>query len=211
MQFPEFLLQQLARPHGWFAPIMAWLLNRSNSDQIRRMIATLDLAPHHKVLDIGFGGGSSFPMLLRACATGKVAGIDYSEPIVRRARRIWSREIAATDLQIEHGSVAALPWDDDRFDRVMTVNTVYFWESLEAGLAEIYRVLAPGGVFGMSLLPPKPLKDWGYTEQGFRAEAPSFYADAFRALGFEDVRVQGAGDRRQSVVVRGTHPQTQAG
>jgi arsenite methyltransferase len=210
MQFPEFLLRQLARPHGWFAPVTAFLLNRSNRDQIHRAITALELAPQHQVLDIGFGGGTSFPMLLRACARGKVAGVDPADTMVTRARRIWSREITAMRLQIEQGSAGALPWDEASFDRVLTVNTLYFWEDLEAGLHEIRRVLAPGGVFLASVLPPETLTRWGYVAQGFRVEAPRFYAEALRAAGFDEVRVQETGDRRKSVVVRGTHPQTQA-
>jgi SAM-dependent methyltransferase len=206
MQFPEFLLRQLAQPHGWFAPITAWLLNRGNGDQIQRAIAALELASHHKVLDIGFGGGQGFPTLLRVCSEGKVAGIDPAETMVRRARRIWSREIEAMRLQIEHGSVSSLPWDEGRFDRVMTVNTIYFWEDLEAGLHEVRRALAPGGAFLISVLPPQTLERWGYTGQGFRVAAPSFYAEAFRAVGFDEVTVQETGDRRKSIVVRGMHP-----
>ena len=206
MQFPEFLLRQLARPHGWLAPITARLLNRSNGDQIDRAITALELAPHHTVLDVGFGGGQSFPTLLRVCSQGKVAGVDPAEPMVRRARRIWSREIEAMRLQIEHGSVSSLPWDQHRFDRVVTVNTVYFWEDLEAGLHEVRRVLVPGGAFVISVLPPQTLQRWGYTGQGFRVESPSFYAEAFRAVGFDHVTVQETGDQRKSTVVRGTHP-----
>jgi arsenite methyltransferase len=203
MQFPKFLLRQLAHPQGSLAPITAWLLNRANRAQIRCAITALELAPEHKVLDIGFGGGTSFPMLFGACASGKVAGVERAEAMVTRARRIWSREVEAEHLQIEPGTADTLPWPEAFFDRVMTVNTVYFWQDMEVGLREILRVLAPGGLFVSSVLPAETLDSWGYTNQGFRVEKPSFYAEALRAVGFVEVILQETGDKRKSIVVRG--------
>jgi arsenite methyltransferase len=205
MQFPKFLLRQLSGPHGWFAPVTAALLNRSNADQIERAIAALDVARQHKVLDIGFGGGRSFPTLLRVCSEGLVAGIDPADAMVRRARRVWSRQIESGRIQIEDGSVSSLPWSDHHFDRVMSVNTVYFWGDLDVAFREVRRVLAPGGAFLISILPAETLEGWGYARQGFRVAAPDFYAKAFRAVGFGNVTVQQAGDARASAIVRGTH------
>src|SRR5690606_11128774 len=130
-----------------------------------RAVAALEPAPQHAVLDIGFGGGTSFKALLRACLDGKVAGIDRADTMVTRARRIWARDIEAGRLQVEQGTVCALPWDDGTFDRVLTVNTIYFWEDQEAALREVVRVLAPGGLFASSVLPAASLAGWGYIDQ----------------------------------------------
>jgi hypothetical protein len=88
----------------------------------------------------------------------------------------------------------------------MTVNTIYFWADLEAGLREILRVLAPGGLFANSVEPPATLESLGFAGQGFRVEAPSFYAEALRAVGFDQVTLHETGDRNKSVVVRGNAP-----
>jgi SAM-dependent methyltransferase len=202
VELPEFLLRQLCQPHGWFAPATAWLLNRSNGDQIDRAIAAMDAAANHNVLDIGFGGGRSFRTLLRVCSEGRLAGIDPSDKMVGRARTLWAREIDTKRMQIECGSVASLPWGDGEYDRALTVNTVYFWNDVEDGFREVRRVLRRRGVFLVSILPAEALLRWGYCRQGFRVEEPSFYAEVLRSVGFDEVTVKAAGDRRKSLVVR---------
>jgi len=56
----------------------------------------------------------------------------------------------------ESNDAASLPFDEASFDKVLTVNTVYFLESLESSFREIHRVLAPGGTLAIGFLP----KEW---------------------------------------------------
>ncbi|HET9537694.1 MAG TPA: methyltransferase domain-containing protein [Mesorhizobium sp.] len=62
---------------------------------------------------------------------------------------------AITDRRgdFREGSVVAIPFEAATFGKVCTVNTVYFWSSLDAGFAEIRRVLAPCGRVVIGFLP----------------------------------------------------------
>ncbi len=70
------------------------------------------------------------------------------------------------------GSAAELPFADGSVDRLLTVHTLYFWPDPEAGMAEIARVLAPGGRLCVAIQPRDevmegdPLHDHGFTLYG---------------------------------------------
>jgi ubiquinone/menaquinone biosynthesis C-methylase UbiE len=99
------------------------------------------------VLDVGCGGGRTIARLAALAPEGKVFGLDYSAACVAVSRRTNAREIMTGRVQIEQGSVAALPFADRTFDIVTAVETHYYWPDLPANVREVLRVLKPGGTF----------------------------------------------------------------
>lgn len=99
------------------------------------------------VLDIGCGGGSTVQRLAALAPEGKVVGLDYSAASIAVSRDTNANEIDAGRVQIEQGSVSALPFPDRTFDIVTAVETHYYWPDLPANMQEILRVLKPGGTF----------------------------------------------------------------
>lgn len=133
----RLLSDQLSRPTGRLGRVVAALMNRGNRGLNDRAIALLDVRPGARVLDLGFGGGLTFDPLLAKGAT--VIGVDRATDMVEAARRDDDR------LRIMAGEATAIPLGDGEVDRVLTVNTVYFWPDLHAAFEEIRRVLAPSG------------------------------------------------------------------
>ena len=99
------------------------------------------------ILDIGCGGGRTVRKLAAMAPVGKVVGVDYSAASVAVSRETNAEDIAAGRVQIEPGSVAALPFPDGTFDLVTAVETHYYWPDLPANMREVLRVLKTGGVF----------------------------------------------------------------
>jgi len=118
-------------------------MNRGNRAFNARAIEWLDVAAGARVLDLGFGGGLTFRPLLERGAT--VTGVDRAPDMVEAARSRFKTEIEAGRVSLHRGEVQALPLADASVDRVLTVNTVYFWPDLAPGVREIHRVLTPGG------------------------------------------------------------------
>ena len=99
------------------------------------------------VLDVGCGGGRTVQKLAALASDGMVVGLDYSAASIAVSRDTNAKEIEAGRVQIEQGSVAALPFRDRTFDIVTAVETHYYWPDLPANVREILRVLKPGGTF----------------------------------------------------------------
>lgn len=203
MGMKGFFVRQLGRPSGWFAPVMARVLNKGNARQNDDCIDALGVRSGFRVLDIGFGGGVSFPRLLRECGDGRVAGTEISQEMLARARRAWAAEIVRGRVEVAECGAESMPFPELSFERVMTVNTLYFWPDLDAGLREVHRVLAADGRFVTSVVAPQMLQKIGFGDVGFRTESPDFYAEALCAAGFADVRADATGDGKGAVLVSG--------
>jgi ubiquinone/menaquinone biosynthesis C-methylase UbiE len=118
----------------------------------------LELSPKDRVLEIGFGGGVALASLIEGA--GFVGGVDRSRQMVELAKARFSQAVREGRADFREGSVESLPLETASFEKVCTVNTVYFWKTLDAGLAEIHRVLKPGGRAVVGFLPKEKMDAW---------------------------------------------------
>ncbi|HEY6834865.1 MAG TPA: bifunctional demethylmenaquinone methyltransferase/2-methoxy-6-polyprenyl-1,4-benzoquinol methylase UbiE [Gaiellaceae bacterium] len=107
----------------------------------RRETASAVVRPGDRVLDSCCGTGDLAVACVRA--GGRVTGLDFSERMLERARR------KSGEIEWVQGDALALPFEDDSFDAATVGFGVRNLEDLERGLAEMARVLRPGGKVGV--------------------------------------------------------------
>jgi arsenite methyltransferase len=108
-----------------------------------KILQALSLKAGHRVLDVGSGPGhQAFEMSRRVGSTGKIDGIDRAESAVVIARR---RCAELDNVSFQLGEASALPFDDATFDAVMSSQVFEYLDDVAGGLAEMFRVLKPGG------------------------------------------------------------------
>ena len=105
--------------------------------------------------------------------------------MLRRVRARIRRRGLAERVRLRAGSVEALPFDAGRFDCACSVNTIYFWPDLHRGLAELARVLRPGGRLVLGFGSDEALRRAGYEERGFSLYTAEQIVDALRENGLE--------------------------
>jgi len=179
---PRFIARQLAHPAGSLGRIVGWLMNRHNARMNVFAARRLELSASDRVLEIGFGGGAALPLLIGHAAF--VAGLDRSEDAVARATARYRAAVASRRAEFRRGDAAALPYDTASFDKAATVNTIYFWPSLEAGFAEIHRVLRSRGRVVVGFLPKARMDRMGMPADIFTTRAPEDVIAALRRTGF---------------------------
>ncbi len=136
---------------GWRYDLMGWFcdtfLFRGKFRELRQRTATLArMQPGDAVLDVGCGTGTlAMEVARRVGRAGRVAGVDPGTQQIARARRSAARRHLPIDFQI--GVIEQLAFPDQTFDVVLsTLMMHHLPTSLKRqGLAEIARVLKPGG------------------------------------------------------------------
>ena len=146
---PEAPAQTEGRLIRW-APFYDGLVNimtLGQASRLRRM--TLDqalLQPGETLLDVGCGtGGVTIPAKLRIGSSGSAAGIDPAPEMITVARRKAQRAGVAIDFRV--GVIESLPFPEGTFDVVTSSLMMHHLPQplRVTGLAEIWRVLKPGG------------------------------------------------------------------
>lgn len=179
-----------------FQPVMEWCC-----------VATR-LSPGMHVLDVACGAGQpAFLAAEKVGPTGRVVGIDLSPRMLEHATR-RARAAGLTQLEFTEMDAERLRFDDASFDAVMCTCGVMFFPEAEQALAEMRRVLKPGGRVAIAVwdepskssfltagggavaryFPPAPPDP--KAPGGFRFSAPGALDALVSAAGFNDVHVE---------------------
>lgn len=105
-----------------------------------RLIAFAGVQPGDRVLDVGCGPGSLTEPLAELVGPERVAAIDPSESFAAAN----AERVPGADVQV--GAAESLPWPADTFDVALAQLVVNFMSDADAGIAEMRRVVRPGGV-----------------------------------------------------------------
>jgi arsenite methyltransferase len=118
--------------------------SRRDFQRRRRLVENaLSAQAGERILDVGCGPGFYVSALLDAVgSTGAVIGIDISADMVAMATK---RCESHHNVGFHQASATKLPVDDSSFDAALTVQVLEFIDDVDAALAELHRVLRPGG------------------------------------------------------------------
>jgi len=122
-------------------------MERHHLDITEKTMRLMDLHPGERVLDLGCGSGWAARLLARMVGDGprgigEVVGVDVSDEMVRQARA-ESKDFENVTFVV--GSAAQIPWEENFFDKVLSVESFYYYPDQERALDELFRVMAPGG------------------------------------------------------------------
>ncbi|MDR2810129.1 MAG: bifunctional demethylmenaquinone methyltransferase/2-methoxy-6-polyprenyl-1,4-benzoquinol methylase UbiE [Tannerellaceae bacterium] len=98
-----------------------------------------------RILDVATGTGDLAIAMHRALSPRQIMGIDISEKMMERGRRKAARAGYSSQISFERQDCLSLPYADNTFDAVTSAFGVRNFEDIEKGIAEMYRVLKPGG------------------------------------------------------------------
>lgn len=109
-------------------------------------IGALDLRAASRVLDVGCGTGEAVLRLAPRLTAGRACGIDIAPAMIARARSKIPPALAGR-TEFRRAAADAIPYGDGAFDHVLCTNSFHHYADPRRALAEIRRVLAPGGQF----------------------------------------------------------------
>ncbi len=131
--------QRFWRPLG--GRLLMGLTGPGTGEEHRMALEMLSIEPGDRVLDVACGPGNFSRDFARVASEGLVVGLDASASMLDVA----VRDTDADNVAYIRGDACALPFRDGSFDAVCCFAALYLIEEPMRALAEIVRVLAPGG------------------------------------------------------------------
>jgi SAM-dependent methyltransferase len=136
-------MSQAAKPTGFFGKLSARGMALGHRGFYENTAKILNLTPDDAYLEIGFGSGLFIKKY--ASHVKRIAGLDYSEDMVKLASNINEDIVKSGKAEFKQGNVSTLPWNENEFSAVAGIETFFFWPKPQSSLKEIFRVLIPGG------------------------------------------------------------------
>lgn len=159
----------VAQGYDQSAPLYDFLVGPSYAATMRQLLSQVQLPPRPAVLDVGCGTGIALIEVCRRAPGGcrLAAGVDVSPEMVRQARR----KAAALGMPawFAVASAETLPFPSGLFDIVVSSSAFHWFPDRRAALAEMLRVLKPGGLLLLvSAAPPCALEWWQALDRACR-------------------------------------------
>ncbi len=189
--FEKYIAGQYRRPTGLIGRWIGQKMVEQHRPENLWTVALLDVQPADQILDIGFGGGFAIEEIAKHLQQGGISGVDFSGTMVRAASRRNAAAIKAGRVNVGKGDAAHLPFADAAFDKVFSINSLYFWMEPLVALRQIWRVLKPGGTLIITLLLTERWPgEIPAATPTFRAYSGAELRDLLTDAGFVNIRLE---------------------
>lgn len=175
-------------------------LSPGGPDEVARLIGSQSVAGA-SVLDIGCGAGGIDIALVRDHGAGFVCGIDVEDPVLTHARALVAHAGLSGQIGLVKVAPGPLPFPPGSFDVVFSKDSIVHIPDKHALMAEVFRVLKPGGRFiasdwliGTDEISPAMAAYIAAEGLDFGMATPARYRDAMQAAGFELVTTRSRND-----------------
>ena len=156
--------RMFGHPRGILGRLGGLIMARMNAECGAWAAGLLEVGASDSVLEVGFGPGVVIQRLSNMASAGHIAGVDASREMLEQAQARNATAIQRGRVDIRHGSVERLPFDDSSFDKALAINSMQVWPDAMAGLREVRRVLRPGGRVALGFTPYSGQTNAGLTD-----------------------------------------------
>lgn len=161
------IASQLKLPTGEKGIEMANMMHETNINMTRHSIQNLNISAGNIILELGHGNAGHVEFIFEQTENLKYYGLEMSELMFQEARRTNRNFVSQKQAFFSLYDGNVIPFQDAFFDKIFTVNTIYFWQEPEKLLSEIYRVLKPNGIFCITFAEESFMKQLPFTKYEF--------------------------------------------
>ena len=205
---------QLRKPHGEDGIKTGEMMSVGNKHVIANTLELLNAQANDRILEIGMGNGFFVNQILLKHQSITYTGCDYSELMIAEAEKLNAAWILNGRAKFIFSEASALPFADNVFTKIFTVNTIYFWDDEPKVLNELKRVLQPNGKLIIGFRPKHQTEKYPFTKYGFNLFTKEEVAQLLAANGFvvadaiefqePDFDMNGTRMKMESVVISAT-------
>ncbi|WP_022666152.1 class I SAM-dependent methyltransferase [Desulfospira joergensenii] len=210
MNFSKFFSRQARKPSGLFGRLISsQIFEKGNAELNDLMFEALGRCDDERILEIGFGPGKLIQEIADRSDPAMIEGIDFSKPMLDIAAKKNRIHIQNGKVRLHLGDFDTAPFDGKGFDKIFTVNTVYFWKNPESTVSRISGLLRPGGRIFIGLHEKKEMEKLPLDRDVFQYYSMEELKELLWVHGsFTDIEIRSKpGKKRISYCAVGTRPE----
>ena len=183
-------MQKARKPTGMFGQyVMTRMFNKVNADLNSFVKEALNLETNDRILEIGFGPGKLINEMARTTTEGVIEGIDFSEAMLKEARKVNRHNILSGKVKLQKGESSALPYNNESFDKLCSINTLYFWKEPDKYFREMFRVLKHRGKIVIGFRDDKQMSSLNLSKDIFNSYSLDEVTSLLSNSGFSDTHI----------------------
>jgi len=196
--FSKSLARQLRGPSAIMGQlIFAPLWNRRNVALNDETLDRLALQAGDDVLEVGFGGGYLLGQMLSIVTAGSAAGIDISPAMVNFCANRYRTFIRRGQLDLQCATAEAIPYPANRFSKVCSVNSIFYWSDAARAIGECWRVLCEGGICVLCFTDRASLSGRSFVRHGLKLFESDEVIQMMNSAGFGEIEASQGRDRHR--------------
>jgi ubiquinone/menaquinone biosynthesis C-methylase UbiE len=198
----EFIERQYKTPKGIIGAFIGEKMVRQHKTETKWSLELMNIQQGDRILELGCGAGYAMKLILEKSLAEEIVGLDISPTIIRSARIRNKKAIHEKRAKLVQANLNQLPFHNEYFNTVFSIQTIYFWTDIATTLSEIFRVLKPEGVVILTFSDGKEDETW----EGIKGITENQVIPYMKNAGFRDVSFFRGPDSRgyHTVAVKGT-------
>ncbi|MEM9363000.1 MAG: class I SAM-dependent methyltransferase [Bacteroidota bacterium] len=140
------LLQKFRSAEGVLGKDLGHLLYDGNKSMFQDSLDLLDIQKKNRILEIWPGHCAHLPQVMKQASGLRYFGLDISQTMIENAKKINGISVSGRKALFRSHDGVNIPYVNEFFDRIVTINTIYLWQQPKRFLNELYRVLKPEGI-----------------------------------------------------------------
>jgi len=165
--FIKYVGKNFGNPRGIGGTIATLIMNIINQKQYNTLLKNINIKPNDTILDIGFGNGYLIKKILDQNAPITIYGIEISNDMLHKVKRTQKKNVENGRLKLFLEDIGRTSFEKNTFDKIYTLNTIYFWDEMEKCFSAIKKILKPNGIFINIIYTKKYMDKIMFTKYGF--------------------------------------------
>ena len=182
---------QARKPSGIIGRLlMTKIFNDGNGELNSFVKEILDLQREDRVLEVGFGPGKLINEMAEITTEGVVKGIDFSKVMLKKASKLNRLYMTKGKVILQKGECSTLPFANQSFDKLCSINTLYFWKEPGKYFTEMFRVIKSGGMIVVGFRDDKQMSNLKLSTDVFSYYSKDEVVNLLSEAGFADAHIK---------------------